>query len=95
LYFSFFRLVTLHHRITDSAWRLYHFTTREWDVQIDNVYGLLNTLNPQDRVTFNFGMKDKDIDWHDYMYKYCIGVRRYVMKEDDSTVPAAKARLFR
>jgi fatty acyl-CoA reductase len=86
-------MVRIQKRVTLACWRLEHFTTNVWNVTNDNVYRLLGLLNPKDAVTFDFNLKD--IDWDDYVYTYSLAVRRYLLKDDDSTAEAARARLTR
>jgi fatty acyl-CoA reductase len=90
---SLHRLVMLQKRVTQAAWRLEFFTTNQWKVDTENVYRLLRTLSNKDAVTFNFDLRN--INWYEYVFEYCMGVRRHIMKECDTTVPAAKRRLAR
>ncbi|KAH7985469.1 hypothetical protein HPB52_025616 [Rhipicephalus sanguineus] len=45
------------------------------------------------RRTFDFDIRS--IDWVAYMEQYILGVRRYVLKEDPSTIPTARRNLNR
>ncbi|KAH6935377.1 hypothetical protein HPB50_005406 [Hyalomma asiaticum] len=42
-----------------------------------------------------FDFDIRSIDWVTYMEQYILGVRRYVLKEDPSTIPAARRNLNR
>ncbi|XP_046382375.1 putative fatty acyl-CoA reductase CG5065 isoform X2 [Ischnura elegans] len=67
------------------------FTTHEWRFANDNVCRLLDRLSPQDRKTFDFDLVP--LDWEDYLEKYVLGTRRFILKEDPATFPAARRHL--
>jgi hypothetical protein len=48
-------------------------------------------LHPQDRKIFNFDVLE--IDWKPYLGQYVLGTRRFILKEDPSTFPAARRHL--
>ena len=52
---------------------------------------LYQSLSPADKKTFNFDMKS--IDWHTYMENYCIGTKKYALKEDMTRIGKARAAL--
>lgn len=70
---------------------LEYFVTHEWTWENDNVIALQSRLNEVDRNLFNFDMKK--VNWQDYVEHYVKGTRKFVLKEDDSTIPAAKRHL--
>ncbi|XP_037503615.2 uncharacterized protein LOC119378613 [Rhipicephalus sanguineus] len=49
------------------------------------------TAARKSRKTFDFDIRS--IDWVAYMEQYILGVRRYVLKEDPSTIPTARRNL--
>jgi fatty acyl-CoA reductase len=67
------------------------FTTHEWQFTNDNVTRLMTHLHPQDRKIFNFDVLE--IDWKPYLGQYVLGTRRFILKEDPSTFPAARSHL--
>ncbi|XP_022646381.1 fatty acyl-CoA reductase 1-like isoform X2 [Varroa jacobsoni] len=71
---------------------LEYFTTHEWEFSIDNVHNLLDHIkHPKDREDFDFDIRP--MDWLSFLEQYILGVRKYVLKEDPSTIPAARAKL--
>ncbi|XP_023238990.1 putative fatty acyl-CoA reductase CG5065 isoform X2 [Centruroides sculpturatus] len=72
---------------------LEYFTTNEWHFDCNNVLLLMNSLSGRDRQTFGFDIRP--INWSLYMENYVLGVRRYLLKEDESTLPAARTNLTR
>jgi len=48
-------------------------------------------MSAEDRRTFNFDVRQ--IDWQSYVEDYCLGIRRYILKEGDDTIPAARTSL--
>ena len=67
------------------------FTTHEWKFTNDNVIRLLTNLHPLDRKTFNFDVME--IEWKSYLEQYILGTRKFILKEDPSTFPAARSHL--
>ncbi|KAB7508033.1 putative fatty acyl-CoA reductase [Armadillidium nasatum] len=78
-------------KLARAADCLEYFTTHEWNFCNDNVQSLWQNLSEADQHTFNFSLST--IDWQTYLHQYCLGSKRYVMKEDLSTLPAARKRL--
>jgi fatty acyl-CoA reductase len=48
-------------------------------------------LHPLDRKTFNFDVTE--IEWKSYLGQYVLGTRKFILKEDPSTFPAARSHL--
>jgi fatty acyl-CoA reductase len=86
-------MVTHCKRVADGQRSCEFFAINQWNVDNENVYRLLKTLSIKDAVTFNFDMRN--IDWNKYIFEYCLGIRKHIMKEDDSTAPAARRRIAR
>lgn len=63
------------------------FTTREWEFWNDNVQNLWMEMSNADKKLFPFDITE--INWDAYQKHHVLGIRRYVLKEDISTVPAA------
>ncbi|XP_077517052.1 fatty acyl-CoA reductase 1-like isoform X2 [Amblyomma americanum] len=86
-------LCDIYKRIHRAMGILEFFVTHEWTFGVDNLRLLMARLEGPDRETFDFDIRS--IDWVDYMEQYILGVRRYVLKEDPSTIPAARRNLNR
>ncbi|XP_069702736.1 putative fatty acyl-CoA reductase CG5065 [Periplaneta americana] len=86
-------MVRLHKKVNQAVSCLQFFTTHEWQFTNDNVVRLLSHLNPHDRKTFNFDIKA--VDWRSYFEHYVLGTRKFILKEDVSSLPAARTHLRR
>lgn len=69
------------------------FMTHQWRFVSKNPLKLLERLSERDRKLFYFDVRE--IDWSVYMERYVLGARRFILKDDMSTVPAAKRNLNR
>jgi len=67
------------------------FTTHEWRFSNTNVVRLAGQLSAVDRQLFNFDIRT--LQWPKYMEMYVLGTRRFILKEDPSTFPAARRHL--
>jgi alcohol-forming fatty acyl-CoA reductase len=67
----------------------YYFSLRHFNFRTKKLKNLFNELDDDDRKAFNFD--HGSIDLEDYSDKACLGGRRYILKEDDSTLPKAQA----
>lgn len=88
-----FRLVRIHQRLQKAVSCLEFFTTHEWNFKNTNVQRLFTELDPNDQKTFYFDVSQ--LEWRSYIESYIWGTRRFVLKDDPSTVPSAKKRLKR
>lgn len=69
------------------------FTTNEWKFIVENPYHLMEQMSVEDRRTFYFDVRT--IDWPSYIQTYTLGTRRFILKDDPSTLPAARKHLQR
>ncbi|XP_062561582.1 fatty acyl-CoA reductase wat-like [Armigeres subalbatus] len=86
-------LLRLQRRIFDATIALEYFIDNEWVFKTDNFRSLDLDLLEQDKESFNISyLKDGLMAY----YTICIlGGRRYLFKEKDETIPAARKKLFR
>lgn len=84
-------------RLYDRAHRaiscLDFFTTHQWRFISENPIRLLDHLSNGDKQTFYFDVRG--IDWNSYIETYILGARRFILKDDPSTIPAARKNLNR
>lgn len=80
----------LYRKIERNANAVSYFCLREWQFKHENVKQLWKNLSDSDRTVFPFDMND--IDWDIYFFTVGIGCRYYIIKEDHSTLPAARKR---
>lgn len=72
---------------------LQFFTTHQWRFISNNPIHLLEQMSNQDKQTFYFDVRD--IKWKSYFETYIQGTRRFVLKEDPSTLPEARRNVNR
>ncbi|CAH1107543.1 unnamed protein product [Psylliodes chrysocephalus] len=68
-------------------------STRNWDYSTDNISKLYEKLTIEDKELFP--MSVTTIHWLRFMKNYTIGMRRYLFKENDSTLENAKKKYRR
>ena len=61
------------------------FFTNEWIWNRSNVEKLWDEMNEKDREIFDFDMKE--FDYPKYLDNYIKGIRKYVFKQDPSSIP--------
>ena len=64
------------------------FALRQFQFVNDNFIPILDQMSAEDRRTFNFDVRQ--IDWQSYVEDYCLGIRRFILKEADDSIPAAE-----
>ncbi|CAB3363817.1 Hypothetical predicted protein [Cloeon dipterum] len=70
-----------------------YFSTQQWNFSNQNMQSLWSRMHPKDQYLFNFSMKN--MDWEDYFRTHILGLRKYLAKDDPSTLPAARKRWFK
>jgi len=79
----------LHRAVNALEW----FTTREWKFNCGNVISLTQQLQGPDKETFHFDIRD--MHWPTYWEDYVLGTRKFILKEENSTLPQARSNLKR
>lgn len=82
------KLSKLHRNINRSLELLHKFIFTEWTYTAEKTESLHTWLSLNDKD--EFGVSLAMLDWRDYFLNLCHGVRRYLCKEKDSSLPAAK-----
>ncbi|XP_060534283.1 putative fatty acyl-CoA reductase CG5065 [Cylas formicarius] len=85
------RMVKIQDKLTKAATCLEYFTTHEWRFDDENVRKLSLTLSEVDRKEFCFDVEK--INWETYIEAYVLGIRRFIFKEDSSTIPKARKHM--
>jgi fatty acyl-CoA reductase len=67
------------------------FTTHQWEFTNDNIFMLLNQMNEVDSKIFNFDVKE--LHWPSYIEQYCLGAKKFVLKEDMSKMNQCRKAL--
>ncbi|KAL1109971.1 hypothetical protein AAG570_014080 [Ranatra chinensis] len=86
-------MVRVQRKLQKALACLEFFTTNEFRFSNDNTLQLLGALRAKDRQTFDFDLAG--LDWTAYLQTYIMGTRTYIMKDDPSTLPSARAHLNR
>jgi len=71
---------------------LEYFTTHQWTWENGNAKALAESMDETDRETFNFNLES--LDWYDFIHHYVLGTRKFVLKQDPSTIPACRRKLM-
>ncbi|XP_067131275.1 putative fatty acyl-CoA reductase CG5065 [Centruroides vittatus] len=86
-------LFNIHKKMKKVNAAFEYFYTREWKFHSDNTEKLNEMMSLEDKK--NFDCDVGKVDWNDYLKWYSLGIRRYVLKEDDSTIIQARKRVMR
>lgn len=84
-------MVKIYHKLHKMMSVLQYFVLREWEWKHGNVDALRDKLVPGDHLTFYFD--PKAIHWPTYTENYCLGTKMYLLKEDLTGLPAARAHM--
>ena len=84
-------MVRITQKLKRAADCLEYFTMHEWNFRNENVQALWRSISQADQKAFNFDLTT--IHWPTYMQQYCLGSKRYVLKEELSTLPVARKHL--
>lgn len=88
------KLMRLQKRIIRVQNAQRYFTFKQWFFDIGNVADLETNLKkniPPD-VQIQWGLTIRNMDWNQYVRDYCLGVRRFLMKQSDSSISVALKR---
>lgn len=80
-------LVKLQRRIYIANMAVQYFLTNEWAFLNTNTMALDKSLLPEDAESFGF--KAEEFDVYDYLLNAMKGAKKYLLKEDESTLEAA------
>uniref|UniRef100_V5GSY3 Fatty acyl-CoA reductase n=1 Tax=Anoplophora glabripennis TaxID=217634 RepID=V5GSY3_ANOGL len=86
-------LLRIQNKLSKAAGCLQYFTTQEWSFDDENVRNLAMTLREADKKEFCFDVAK--IDWERYIENYVLGIRRFIFKEDLSSIPKARKQISR
>jgi len=86
-------LAQVYQKVHRTINALEYFTTNEWTYRTNNQIALTSEVTETDRERFYSDVRR--IHWPTYMETYILGVRKFLLKEDPSTLPEARKRLQR
>lgn len=84
-------MVKVQNKLSKAADCLEYFTTHQWEFDDENVRKLSTTLNEYDKKEFCFDVAK--IDWEVYLEDYILGIRRFIFKEETSSIPKARRQI--
>lgn len=80
-------------RIQKNVGQLQFFMTNQWSFNDGNVRRLLNEMSAEDRSVFE--IDTTVIRWNEYVENYCLGMRKYLLKQKEDTLPGCRKNMFR
>lgn len=86
-------LIRIYQKLHRAIEALEYFTTRGWDFSSTNVIALSQELQGIDQKEFHFDVRN--LNWLSYWEDYVIGIRKFILKEEDSMLPKARKNLKR
>jgi len=85
-------IVRIVQRLLKACEVLIPFLQNTWSFDYDNFKSLADSMDPQDRERFQMYFH-KDVDEDEYRVLLWMGLRRYILKEPDDTLPAARIKV--
>ncbi|XP_050550022.1 fatty acyl-CoA reductase wat-like [Spodoptera frugiperda] len=73
------RFGKLAQKLSKMTMALSHFLSHHWKFDDRNTVALFDSLSEDDRKIFNFDVTD--IDWPEYILVWCLGLRKYFVKD--------------
>lgn len=73
-----------------TMFELKFFSLRQWNFEHENMPFIYKLVNEKERPSFNCDVTK--IEWEDFCFEMCKGLRRYLLKDPDTTVEQAKRR---
>ncbi|XP_023227144.1 putative fatty acyl-CoA reductase CG5065 [Centruroides sculpturatus] len=86
------KMMKVYNNVHKTMSTLEYFCMRDWKFRSRNVEELLETMSKKDKQNFDFDISK--LNWDHYMEDYVLGIRRFVLKEDDSTIPRSRKNLL-
>ncbi|XP_058046540.1 fatty acyl-CoA reductase 2-like [Ahaetulla prasina] len=68
-----------------------YFTRHSWEWSSGHTDMLMKELDPKDKNLFSFDVCQ--VTWSEYLDNYCLGIKKYLLKEDMAGVPAARQHI--
>jgi len=84
--------VRLQGRIKKAVCTLEFFTSTQWEFTNDNIFKLAEEMNEVDNKIFNIDVRD--LHWKSYIEQYCLGTKKYLLKEDMTKMNKCRRELL-
>lgn len=85
------RMMPIYNKLHKAMSTLEFFTRNQWQWSHHNVDMLKRVMSDEDRQVFY--VDPRGLHWPTYVENYCLGTKKYILKEDLSGLPAARAHL--
>jgi len=85
------RMVKIYKKLHKGMEVLEFFTRTSWDWTHAHMDMLKSVMSPDDQKTFY--LDPRSIHWPSYIENYCLGTKRFMLKEPASGLPAARAHV--
>ncbi|XP_023221403.1 putative fatty acyl-CoA reductase CG5065 [Centruroides sculpturatus] len=82
------KMMKVYDKVHNKISTMEYFSTRDWKFSTRNVQELLERMSTKDEQCFDFDISK--LNWDRYMEDYFLGIRRFVLKEDDSTIARSR-----
>jgi len=80
-------------RVSRAMKMLEFFTCQDWTFHSANMASLWTSLSAGDKARFDFDIRQ--IQWDRYLEQYCLGVRKFVLHEEPSSIPSCQSNLVK
>ncbi|XP_056634653.1 fatty acyl-CoA reductase wat-like [Diorhabda sublineata] len=84
------RMFSTYRKIHKANEALYVFSSRSWEFSNNNMRNVWQKMQQKDKHLFNFNIAD--VNWMSFCGTYIKGIRKYILKDPDSTLVAARKR---
>lgn len=68
-----------------------YYANNQWDFNNEESLEAVNKLNPRERATYK--LDGDGLNYHEYFTDCIVAARRYILKETDDTISAAKRHM--
>jgi alcohol-forming fatty acyl-CoA reductase len=70
-----------------------YFATHEWNFETGNIRRLIRAARETQLDAHEFNCDLSPMNWDEYMEKYMMGIRTFILKDDISSLPSARRKL--
>jgi hypothetical protein len=89
----YYRMWKMYTKIDKFCEVVQPFCNREWKYSTDNVQAMWDHLDKKDQQLFQFSMMD--FNWTKYFTNHYLGIRHYLLNENDSTLKISRLKYKR
>ncbi|XP_023238987.1 fatty acyl-CoA reductase 1-like [Centruroides sculpturatus] len=82
------RMMSIYKKVDKAMIVFNHFSTNEWYFQAKNYLQIWDAMSDVDKKLFNFDVRS--VIWNLYFENFILGVRKFMLNEDHSTLPKAR-----